>query len=155
MERIGLELERELQRLGPDAAGAGLATAWPQAVGEGIARHAWPARLARDGTLHVAAESSTWAFELAQLAPQLLERLRETLPGKAPSALRFAVGPLPARGAEGDPGQARAPVEPTAAEQAEAATLVAGIADTALRALVARAAAMSLARAAEAAPSDR
>ena len=32
---------------------ADLVARWPEAVGRGIARNAWPARIARDGTLHV------------------------------------------------------------------------------------------------------
>src|SRR5437773_10411521 len=70
---------------------------WPITVGETIAANAWPARVARDGTLHVAATSSTWAFELSLLAPQILERLRETLAEAAPSGLRFALGHVPER----------------------------------------------------------
>ena len=37
--------------------------AWPSAVGEEIARNAWPARFARDGTLIVNTRDSVWAFE--------------------------------------------------------------------------------------------
>jgi hypothetical protein len=148
MEPIGGEVERELQRLGPEAGAAALTVAWPRAVGEGIARYAWPAQLAADGTLHVATESSTWAFELTHLAPQLLDRLRSVLAHAAPRALRFAVGPLP-EDRPGAPARSeRTPLEPTAGERAEAATLVAGIADDALREAVAGAAAASLARAA-------
>ena len=65
IERIGNEVERELGRFGPAAGMAELLRAWPDAVGEEIARNAWPARIARDGTLHVATSSSAWAFELA------------------------------------------------------------------------------------------
>jgi predicted nucleic acid-binding Zn ribbon protein len=147
MEPIGADVERELQRLGPEAGAAGLAVAWPRAVGEGIARHAWPAQLAPDGTLHVATESSTWAFELTHLAPQLLDRLRDELPHGAPRALRFAVGPLPSDRPGADSRTARATLEPTPAERAEAAVLVAGIADDDLREAVALTAAASLARA--------
>jgi hypothetical protein len=154
-ERIGGEVERELRRLGPETGAAALAAAWPRAVGDGIARHAWPAQLAPDGTLHVAAESSTWAFELTQLAPELLARLREVLAEEAPRTLRFAVGPLPAHAAEPGGAAARAAVEPTAVERAEAEALVAGIADAELRDAVARTAAASLARAAAAASDDR
>ena len=74
-----------------------LLEAWPGAVGEMVAANAWPARIARDGTLHVNTSSSTWAFELAQLAPTIAERLRQELGESAPKALRFAVGHLPSR----------------------------------------------------------
>ena len=77
--------------------------AWPEAVGPMVAANAWPARIARDGTLHVNTSSSAWAFELGQLAPEILERLSEKLGESAPKALRFAVGhlPEPARGGAG------------------------------------------------------
>jgi predicted nucleic acid-binding Zn ribbon protein len=155
MERIGDQVTRELRRFGPVAGMADLVAAWPLAVGDGIVRHAWPARLARDGTLHVATDSSTWAFELAQLAPALLDRLRETAGEAAPTALRFAVGPLPSTVAEAAPEHDARRVEPTSAERDLAEALVAGIEDERLRELVARAAAASLARAAPGAASDR
>jgi hypothetical protein len=155
MEPIGPEVEQQLRRFGRDDPAERIAAAWPAAVGEGIARHAWPARLGRDGTLHVAAESATWSFELTQLAPRLLDRLRDVLPGgTAPAALRFAVGPLPER----TTAAARPPrpaVEPTSADRAEAAALVAGIADTELRELVAGTIAASLARAQQTRRDDR
>ena len=70
-----------------------LVGAWPAAVGETVAANAWPARLARDGTLHVNAASSTWAFELQQLESEIAGRLREAVPEAAPARLRFAPGP--------------------------------------------------------------
>jgi hypothetical protein len=147
MEPIGPDVDRELRRHGAETATAEISAAWPRAVGEGIAGHAWPARLGRDGTLHVATESATWAFELTHLAPQLLTRLRGELPGRAPAALRFAVGPVPEPPGRAEAGAYRSPVEPTAEQAAEAASLVAGIADVDLRELVRRTAAASLARA--------
>ncbi|MDX6493765.1 MAG: Dna[CI] antecedent, DciA, partial [Gaiellaceae bacterium] len=102
---IGGEVRRELSRYGPAAGMADIVRVWAELVGEEVARNAWPARIARDGTLHVHTSSSAWAFELGQLAPTILERLRETLPETSTSALRFAVGHLP------EP-------EPTAAERA-------------------------------------
>jgi hypothetical protein len=148
MEPIGPDVDREFRRHGAETATAEVSAAWPRAVGEGIAVHAWPARLGRDGTLHVATESATWAFELTHLAPRLLTRLREELPGRAPAALRFAVGPLPEPPARAKEGPLRSRADPTAEQAAEAASLVAGIADSDLRELVRRTAAASLARAA-------
>jgi predicted nucleic acid-binding Zn ribbon protein len=146
MKRIGDEVKRELRRFGPSAGMAELVAAWPGAVGQGIAQHAWPERLSRDGTLHVATDSSTWAFELTQLAPTLLDRLRESAREVAPAGLRFAVGPLPST----VPGEETETVaehfEPTADERQLASALAAGIEDEELRELVARAAAASLAR---------
>ena len=151
MERIGDDVSRELRRFGPAAGIADIVAIWPAAVGEAIARNAWPARLSRDGTLHVATSSSAWAFELAQLAPTLLDRLREEAPQVAPTALRFAPGRLPEPTATASEARASAAVEPTAEDRELASALVAGIEDEALRDLVARAAAASLARR----PSDR
>ena len=118
---------------------------WPRCVGDAIARSAWPRRLARDGTLHVATVSSTWAFELERLGGEIAERLREALGEAAPRALRFAPGPVPEPSA--DPGSlSPLPLEVSAESRLEGARLAAGIADEELRRLVARAAAASLAR---------
>src|SRR5207247_3557675 len=95
MERLEHSPRRGLVRLGPQAGMSDLVAAWPDAVGSMVAVNAWPARIARDGTLHVNPSSSAWAFELGQLAPTILERLRERLGESAPAALRFAVGHLP------------------------------------------------------------
>ena len=56
----------QLSRFGGQAELAELADRWPEAVGEAIARNAWPSRIARDGTLHVNTADSVWAFELTQ-----------------------------------------------------------------------------------------
>jgi predicted nucleic acid-binding Zn ribbon protein len=145
-QSIADEVRRELSRYGPAAGMAELVSAWPELVGEEVARNSWPARIARDGTLHVHTSSSAWAFELSQLAPTILERLREALPEISPPALRFAVGHLP----ELDPPTAeRAGPEvprPGPRERAAAAELTASLTDPELRELVARAAAASLAK---------
>jgi len=58
IERLGGEVRRELSRFGGGAAlMTELVAAWPAAVGETVAANAWPARLARDGTLLVNAAS--------------------------------------------------------------------------------------------------
>ena len=144
--RIGDEIGRELKRLGPGAALGELVDVWPEAVGTGIAANAWPARLARDGTLHVAARSSAWAFELTHLEADVRARLRERLGEDAPRALRFAVGPLPEAGPAPVEERARNVPRPGPPEEAAAAELAAPIRDSELRRLVARAAAASLAR---------
>jgi hypothetical protein len=150
VERLGDEIRRELSRFGAQGGMPELVDAWPGAVGEVVAANAWPARIARDGTLHVNTSSSTWAFELAQLAPTMLERLREKLGESAPKALRFAVGhlPEPASAASGE--AAAEPVEPTPEALERSAELTAAIEDEELRKRVQRAAAASLSRA----PSD-
>ena len=142
---IGDDVRRELSRFGPSAGMAEVLAAWPAAVGEGIAHNAWPARIGRDGTLHVAVTSSAWAFELGTHAAEILGRLREALGAEAPAALRFTPGRVP----EPEPDEAaQAPTavpRPTAAELAEAAEAAAAIEDPELRELVRRAAAASLA----------
>ena len=148
MERLGRTLGDELGRLGPagDADLAAIVAAWPAAVGEENARRAWPARIARGGTLHVHAADAVWANQLTMLGPRILAVLRERLGAAAPSTIRFAAGPLPAP-AEIEPSRRPLPVVAAPGEVEEAVSLTAGIADDELRGLVARAAAASLARA--------
>lgn len=111
-----------------------------------IARNAWPARIGRDGTLHVATSSAAWAFELAQLEAEIVGRLRTAAGTASPRTLRFAVGKLPEQGSD-KPAESerRRPPEPGVQELAAAAELTAGITDEELRKLVAKAAAQSLA----------
>lgn len=148
MERIGKGLDRELSRFGEAPVGSGLVSSWPELVGEAIARNAWPARIGRDGTLHVNASSSAWAFELTQLRETILERLRGALGAAAPTGLRFAPGPLPEAAAPAPASAAPPPPTPSAEQRAQAAAAAAAIEDPELRELVARAAAQSLATAA-------
>ena len=145
IERIGNEVERELGRFGPAAGMAELLRAWPDAVGEEIARNAWPARIARDGTLHVATSSSAWAFELAQLEATVRSRLEQALGESAPPRLRFASGRLPEGPPEPSAKQPRRPPVPSPEVCAEAERVAAAISDTELRKLVAKAASASLA----------
>jgi hypothetical protein len=147
MERIGDEVRRTMSRFGPQAGMGELVRVWPEAVGEAIARNAWPSRIARDGTLHVAVSSSAWAFELSQLAPAILPRLRAALGGAAPAAVRFAPGRLP-EAALDTATQDRRPVAPGPEHEAAAAELVTAIGDENLRKVVAKSAALSLAKAA-------
>lgn len=156
MDELGRHVRRELGRFGPvDGDMVGIVRAWPAAVGETVARNAWPARLARDGTLHVNTASSTWAFELGRLAPAILEQLRADLGESTPPALRFAPGPIPDGEAEAAERRAPAPPAVAAEHRAEAAAIAAGIEDDDLRELVARAAAASLARASAEPRDDR
>jgi hypothetical protein len=147
MDRIDRHVREELGRFGPvDGDMTAIVRVWPAAVGETIARNAWPARLARDGTLHVNAASSTWAFELGTLAPTILEKLRPELGQATPPALKFAPGPVP-EPAQGDPRAATVAVpEAGPEERSQAARIAAPIEDEELREYVARAAAASLAR---------
>ena len=146
MERVGDAVRDELRRFGPAAGMTEIVSAWPGAVGEAIARNAWPARLARDGTLHVHTDSSLWAFELAQHAPTILGRLRAELAELAPKALRFVPGPLPEDASTAARERRPSAPAPGAEDRARAAALAAGIESEELRNLVARAAAASLAK---------
>jgi predicted nucleic acid-binding Zn ribbon protein len=146
-DRIGDDVRRELARFGPAEGMTEIVRVWPIAVGEQIVRNAWPARLSRDGTLHVATSSSTWAFELAQLEEKLRERLREALGERSPAALRFAPGKLPERSSEESERRPRRGRETTPEERELAAAMAAGIEDENLRKIVAKAALASLSRA--------
>jgi predicted nucleic acid-binding Zn ribbon protein len=145
-ERIGDEVQRELSRFGPAEGMTEIVRAWPAVMGEQIARNAWPARISRDGKLHVATASSAWAFELAQLEPKLLERLGEALGDATPAGLRFAPGKLPELSPEDDVEASKGLREPTAEEHELAAAMASGIEDESLRKIVAKAVAASLAR---------
>lgn len=146
MERLGGEIKRELSRFGAQGGMPEVLDAWPEAVGEMVAANALPARIGRDGTLYVNTSSSAWAFELGQLAPTVLERLREKLGKTAPRALRFAVGHLPEAGAPAA-GEARTePLQPTAEALQRAEDLTAVIKDEELRDWVARAVALGLSK---------
>jgi Dna[CI] antecedent, DciA len=151
MERIGESVGKELARSG-GGAGATLgdiSAVWPAAVGDAVSRQAWPLRVSRDGTLHVATASSTWAFELDRLSPEIGERLATLLGASAPAKLQFRVGPIPEpAGLAGDAsGHSHDPPETTPETVSEAATIASEIEDPELRELVARAALGSLARA--------
>ena len=142
-QKLGDDVKRELRRFGPNAEMGDVVAAWPAAVGEEIARNAWPARFQRDRTLIVHTRDAIWGFELGHRAAEISSRL----PGKP--ALKFVPGPLPEPGAE--PPQATPQGSPPATlEQVEqAARWASEIDDEELRVLVARAAAASLARGSE------
>ena len=108
---------------------------WTDAVGEAIARHAWPARIARDGTVHVNTSDSVWAFELGHRAAEIGERL-------GVDKLRFAPGPLP----EAPPERRAKGVLPTAEDVETARSLAAEIDEETLRETVQKAISFTLAR---------
>jgi hypothetical protein len=114
---------------------AELVERWPAAVGPAIARNAWPAHIARDGTVHVNTADSVWAFELGHRSAEIAGRL-------GIERLRFAPGPLPEPSEE--PSEFH--VSPTPEEEAEGRRLAAGITDQKLRESVQKAASFSLAR---------
>jgi predicted nucleic acid-binding Zn ribbon protein len=139
VKQLGDDVKRELARFGVAAGLPELVEAWPAAVGETIARNAWPARIARDGALHVSTADSVWAFELTSRAAEIAARLG------VPS-VKFSPGRLPELpAAKPDEAKTR-PSEPPAPARAEGERLAAAIEDENLRKIVARAAAASLAR---------
>jgi hypothetical protein len=161
MDRLEGQVRRELGRFGPGGGATehgdivAIVRAWPAAVGETVARNAWPARVARDGTLHVNTASATWAFELGRLVTTILDQLRSELGETTPPALRFAPGPIPEP--EVDAAERRALERPEirSEHRVEAAEIAAAIEDEELREYVARAAAASLARGSADTRSDR
>jgi Dna[CI] antecedent DciA-like protein len=142
MDRVGGAVGRELARFGPASGMAPLVEMWAAAVGPDIARNAWPARLARDGTLHVHTTDSIWAFELKGRAEEIRARLGEDAP-----RLAFAPGPVPEPLETTSETAGRSPVEPTAEQLAKADSLVRVIRDEELRKVVAKTVAFSLANA--------
>jgi hypothetical protein len=114
---------------------AALVERWPAAVGGGIARNAWPARIARDGTVHVSTADSVWSFELGHRAAEIAEKL-------GVPKVRFAPGPLP----EPDVEAVENPVEVTPEDDERARAIASTIDDENLRESVQKAVSLSLAR---------
>jgi Dna[CI] antecedent, DciA len=143
IDRVGDAVRRELGRFGPAAGMAPVVELWPTAVGADIARNAWPARLARDGTLHVHTTDSIWAFELKSRADEIRRRLGE----HAPPRLAFAPGPIPEPPEMPPQDRPAQRLEPTPEHLAEAAAITRAIRDEELREVVAKTVALSLAKA--------
>lgn len=139
MEPLGEQIRAELRRVGADSGAGDAVTAWPAAVGEEIARNAWPARTRPDGTLIVHVRDAIWGFELTQRAVEISSRL----PGRP--RLEFTPGPLP----DAVPGRPPPPVEASPEQARAAAALTAGIEDENLRESVAKAIKAALARASD------
>ncbi len=135
MDPLAEEIRSELARFGPQAGMAELVEQWPDAVGPAIARNAWPARIARDGTVHVNTADSVWAYELGQRGGEIAAAL-------GVPKLRFAPGPLPQ--ASNEPAPAPLEVTPEDAERARA--IASSIEDRNLRESVQKAVSFSLAR---------
>jgi hypothetical protein len=145
VKRLGQEIRRAAWRAGFSPASA-LVEVWSRVVGDTIAANAWPARLNRAGVLQVNTTSATWAFELKHLAPRILEKLGAELPEGCPTDIRFAPGPVPEKGHEASSSVA-SPTHPAGErERSLAEEMTASITGEELRALVARAAAASLAQ---------
>jgi hypothetical protein len=136
MDRLSDSIRGELSRFGAQGRLGEIVGRWPSAVGDAIARNAWPARIGRDGTLYVNTADSVWAFELSHRAREIAGRLEV-------DAIRFVPGPLP--GAETPPVQ-RKGLEPSLEEAREAARIAAEMGDPELREKIQRAVALALAK---------
>jgi hypothetical protein len=142
VEPVGEQIRVELSRVGADSGAGDAVSAWPAAVGEEIARNAWPARTQPDGTLVVHVRDAIWGFELTQRASEISDRL----PGRP--RLKFTSGPLPETTSEPLPAT---PPEASPEQAREAAELAAEIVDPNLRESVAKAIKAALVRT----PDDR
>ena len=129
MDQIGEQIRAELSRMGADSGAGDAVTGWPAAVGDEIARNAWPAKTQPDGTLVVHVRDAIWGFELTQRAEEISARL----PGRP--RLRFTLGPLPDTTPEAGPSPPR---EASPEQVREADELAAGITDPDLRESVAK-----------------
>ena len=136
MEPLGPDIRSELARHGPQAGMAALVERWTEVVGEGIARNAWPARIARDGTVHANTADAVWAFELGHKAAEIAAKL-------GVPKLRFAPGPLPE--ADRDEGVFVHP-QATPEDNERARAIASSISDENLRESVQKAVSLSLAR---------
>jgi Dna[CI] antecedent, DciA len=129
VDPLGSDIRAELRRMGGESGPGDTASAWAGAVGDEIARNAWPARTQPDGTLVVHVRDAVWGFELTQRAAEISARL----PGRPP--LRFVPGPLP----DGPrPAAPKAYPEPTPEQAREAEEIASAIADPGLRKTVAK-----------------
>jgi hypothetical protein len=135
LDPLGREIRDELSRFGPQAGMAEVVERWPGVAGAGISRNAWPARIAKDGTVHVNTADSIWAFELGQRAVEMAESL-------GVPRLRFAPGPLP----EPDNEVVERPVQVSARDEELARAIASTIDDENLRESVQKAVGLSLAR---------
>ncbi|HTI33737.1 MAG TPA: DUF721 domain-containing protein [Miltoncostaea sp.] len=131
---------------GAPAGGAGaLAEAWRDVVGPAVADHTAPLRRSRAGVLTVACSSAAWAQELTMRRDDLVARLAAAAPDAGVTGLRFAVADHVPAGPPAPP-PPPPPPPPGPRERALGADAAAGIADPAVRELVARAAAAAATR---------
>jgi hypothetical protein len=142
-EALGATIAPALRRQGFGE--AEIVTAWPQIVGERLARVCAPMRLVWPAGAPKAALDQTppaalavrvvgaFAIELQHLAPLVVERINARLGWRCVDRLRLHQGPLPIpRGAP------KPPAEPDAAAREEGARAAEGLEDEALRAAMAR-----------------
>jgi predicted nucleic acid-binding Zn ribbon protein len=86
---IAAAIGEALERAEPTTLLAAVQSAWPDAVGEAIAREATPVA-ERSGVVTVACSSSAWAQELDFLGEKILAKIRPKVPAEASlEGLRF------------------------------------------------------------------
>ena len=115
---------------------------WPEIVGETLAARCLPIKLSfadpmrrAEGTLVLQVESA-WTLELQHLAPQLIERINQTLGYAAVARLNFRQGPLPGRPKPPGPAQLEPEAEAESGETTPPAPLSEPIEDERLRAIL-------------------
>lgn len=119
-----------------------IADVWIEVVGEGLARVAQPARLARDGTLIVHAVDASWVHALTLEQRTILRKLGERMAGDGPPAIKVEIGPISvAPEVAEDP-----PIVIQPAAQARADELTSEVRDPRLKAALNRAIATTLSR---------
>jgi predicted nucleic acid-binding Zn ribbon protein len=92
---LAAAIGQALERAEPATLLAAVQSAWPDAVGEAIAREATPVA-ERSGVVTVACSSSAWAQELDLLAGQILAKMRPKLPSEGSlEGLRFITSDEP------------------------------------------------------------
>lgn len=110
--------------------------AWPQVVGERVAKHSQPYRLV-NGLLTVRVDSSPWVSELVHMQPKILAAIQKTCPEGGIRDLRFVQGSL---NDNNDHSAVKANTgklpPPLPEETAEAARMVAEVSDLELRAVL-------------------
>ena len=134
---------------GPPAGATGaLAEAWRGVVGAVVADHTAPLRRSRAGVLTVACSSAAWAQELTMRRDELVRLLAAAAPDAGVTGLRFSIADHVTAHAAAEPAVQAPPPPPVpgARERAIGDGAAAGIADPAVRDLIARAAAAAEAR---------
>ena len=116
MERIGGDVRRELSRFGSATQLGDLVARWPSAVGESIARNAWPARIQRDGTL----DRPRLVVGVGVRARRSSKSRRARVP-RGPCAARIRFVPGPAPGGRAGVARRRQASVPTPSAEARAA----------------------------------
>ncbi|MBV8345125.1 MAG: DUF721 domain-containing protein [Candidatus Eremiobacteraeota bacterium] len=103
-----------------------LEAAWPDIVGDQVARNSHPSRIA-GGTLTVMARSNAWSHQLSLLGEHVLRAVEARVPKAGVKQLRFRVGRLPQthsspppRPRAARPSSPRSPGRPQSASAAEA-----------------------------------